>query len=114
MKNLNFRFEYTKNILRKLCQEFDVETPKLTVKTMSKLHGFYTFNVITLNLETLQNNLAEALRTVRHEFYHYLQDVLDLPEKKSELKAKRFEKDMFSLEVLPKSQTKLFERESEP
>jgi len=114
VKDFESRFKIAQNVLSKLASEFEVEIPKLMVKNMKKLHGFYALDTITLNTNTLHNNLAEALRTVRHEFYHYLQDVLDLPEKKSELKAKRFEKDVFSLEILPKSQTKLFERESEP
>jgi len=107
MKDLGFRFKTAKNMLRQLSLEFDVETPKLRIKPMKKLHGFYTLNTITINTDSLHTNLAETLRTVRHEFYHYLEDVLCLPERKSEMKAKRFEKNKLSLGLLPKNQTKL-------
>ena len=109
MKNLNFRLDTVKNVLAKLSNEFDVDKPELHFKNMKRLHGFYTFDAITLNLDTLHNNLAEAVRTVRHEFYHYLEDILSLPKKKSELKARRFEKNRLVLGILPKSQTKLVE-----
>jgi len=107
MKDFESRLDLAKNVLRKLSSEFDVEAPKLMVKNMKQLHGFYVFNTITLNTNTLHDDIAEALRTVRHEFYHYLEDILCLPEGKSEMKAKRFEKNKLSLGVLPKTQRNL-------
>jgi hypothetical protein len=113
MKDLNSRFEVVQNIVAKLSSEFGVEKPKLIVKSMSKLHGFYAVDVITLNLDTLHNNLSVAIKTVRHEFCHYLEDILDLPENKSEIKARRFEKNILALGILPKNQRKLCVEDAE-
>jgi len=107
MKDFESRFEVVQNVLAKLSLEFGVEEPKLLAKSMKLLHGFYTLGTITLNLNTLHNNLSAAVKTVRHEFCHYLEDILWLPENKSELKARRFEKNVLALGVLPKNQTRL-------
>ena len=107
MKDFNSRFEVVQNVLAKLSFEFGVDKPKLLVKHLSKLHGFYAIDVITLNSDTLHNNLSVAIKTVRHEFCHYLEDILNLPDNKSEMKARRFEKNILALGILPKNQTKL-------
>ena len=106
--NTAFRVRIIRNLIKKLSKEFGVDEPKLGFQDMELLHGFYLWcdEKIVLNNSICDLNLAEALRTVRHEFYHYLEDVLGLPEKRSELKAKRFEKGR-RVEVLSKYQTKL-------
>lgn len=106
MKDLNSRIKALDIILEGLVTEFGVYFPKLSFKSMRSLHGFYASDKITINLNTLHNNLAEASRTLRHEFYHFLEDILSLDESKSELKAKRFEKGQLC-GILPKSQRKL-------
>ena len=112
-KTKNLAEDYTKriviiqNTVKRLCHEFGVPSPKLTIKPLKTLHGFYTLDEITLNFETLVNNLGEAVRTIRHEFAHYLEDYLALPQKKSELKAKHFENNIHALGLLPKNQKKL-------
>lgn len=111
VKDFISRFELAQKLLIKLSREFGVDKPKLIVKPMNKYHGFYSWALITLNQKTLHDNLAEALRTVRHEFYHYLEDIYNL--RQNEFKAKRFEKDAFSTEILPRSQTRLFEEKEE-
>jgi len=107
MKDFESRLGVVKNILQKLSLEFGVKKPNLSLKSMERLHGFYTLNTITLNLNTLHNNLSTAIKTVRHEFCHYLEDALSLDECKSELKARRFEKNILALSILPKNQTRL-------
>jgi len=103
----NTRLEVVKNVITNLAIEFGVDKPTLTLKHMSKLHGFYAIDVITLNSNTLHNNLSMAIKAVRHEFCHYLDDILNLPNNNSELKARRFEKNILSLSKLPISQTTL-------
>ena len=109
MKGLDFRKKILQNTLQRLTTDFGVPSPILQFKKMKRLHGFYTFFMITINLKTLEENLAEANRTLRHEFYHYLEYALSLPNKKSELKARRFEKK-YLRETLPKTQKKLSEK----
>jgi len=101
------RLEIVKKVLAKLAQEFNVEKPHLFIKPMKTLHGYYVIDEITLNSNTLRDNLSMAVKTVRHEFYHYLEDILSLDSRKSEVKARRFEKNILSLNILPKSQKKL-------
>jgi hypothetical protein len=107
MRNLNIRYQKLRDLINKLSAEFDVDPPKLAATSMSSIHGFYGVGVITINAMTVAHDFAEAKRTIRHEFCHYLQDQYDLPEKRVELQAKRFENDLWCLPILPKSQTTL-------
>jgi len=104
MKDFEKRFKLLCTVRDRLARDFGVEKPKLLAKNLKGIHGYYIFNKIIINLDTLHNNLSRAVETVRHEFCHYLMDFLVLDDRRSELKAKRFERNMLALGVLPINQ----------
>ena len=108
-KVVHFRFNILKKVISKLAREFGVPEPKLKWKISKGLYGYYAPDMIIVDFHILRLNLAQSVRTVRHEFYHYLQDEFCLDERKSEVKARRFEKDIWANEILPKGQKKLLE-----
>jgi len=90
-------------ILQKLSGEFDVPIPELIQASPQKhLSGWYFFDEIHISPESLKNQF-ETLRVARHEFAHYLADLLNI--KINELQARKFERNMLALGKLPKSQT---------
>lgn len=108
-KDFHFRLDILKNVVSKLSKEFGVPEPKLKWKTLKGLYGYYAPNTIIVDFNILRLNLSQSVRTVRHEFYHYLQDEFCLDERKSEVKARRFEKDIWANGILPKGQKRLLE-----
>lgn len=107
MKDFDMRFNILDQVLSKLSKQYAVPKPKLFCEELKNVWGFYALGKITIRRSLLHSNLSTAVRTLRHEFYHYLEDELCLDERKSELKAKRFEKNIWSCEVLPIGQTVL-------
>ena len=92
-------------ILAKLSREFGVSIPDLDADCPANLSGCYYCGEVHVNEETLRS-IVRTVKTSRHEFAHYLQDLFNL-EGKAELKARRFERNLFALGLLPKSQTVL-------
>ena len=90
-------------LLCKLSREFNIPTPELVSGCPTNLSGCYYCGEIHI-AEDVLHNLHEAVKTLKHEFAHYLQDYLGLT-KRTEIQAKRFEKNMFVLGRLPHSQT---------
>ena len=109
MKDVETRLHYLSRSLKGLAETFGVRKPNLLVTSLKKAHGFYALDTITINVATLRNNLSLALTTLRHEFCHYLQDELELDDRKPELNAIRFEKNILTLGVKPISQRLLQE-----
>lgn len=101
MKYLNVAQE----LLKKLAEDFDVPLPDLVVSDFKNCAGCYFAFEIHIDRRTLQN-LHDTVIVARHEFAHYLQDVWSL-DQKSELYARRFEKNILALGILPKTQTKI-------
>lgn len=75
------------NLLEKLCKQYGVNTPKLKIEVFDSeslkisLYGYYSdfdCGYIHLNFEKVNQNLAEAMKTLRHEFFHHLQYQLGL------------------------------------
>ena len=110
----SIRREILNNTLNRLAKEFGVSKPNLLIRPLTGLWGTYSIlrTEITIDTKIFQTNISKAITTLKHEFYHYLEDIQDLDDKKSELKARRFEKNPLSFIILPKSQTQLFRGES--
>ena len=106
-KDFHIRFNVLNTVLSNLSKQYAIPKPKLLCKPLKKLWGLYALGTITIDFKLLVSNLSTATRTLKHEFYHYLEDELPLDQRKSELKAKRFEKNILSCKVLPISQTVL-------
>lgn len=94
-------------ILRKLSREFDVPIPDLIQESPSKLFGWYCFDEIHISVDTLRS-IHQTVKTSRHEFAHYLQDLFNI-KNKTEVQARKFERNILALGKLPKSQTVLTE-----
>jgi len=105
LKDFDMRFNALDKVLSKLSKQYAVPKPKLLCKTLKKLWGYYAPNTIVISLRLLHRDLSTATRTLRHEFYHYLEDELCLDDRTTELKARRFEKNIWACEVLPITQT---------
>ena len=100
-------FLVAERLLRKLSREFKVPIPELIVESLPKLAGCYYCGEIHIDPNVLRS-LSETVKTVKHEFAHYLQDYFNLT-KKPEVHARRFETNRLALGVLPKNQTRLVE-----
>lgn len=107
MKDFDVRFNVLDKVLSNLSKQYAVPKPKLLCKPLKKLWGYYAPDTIIISLSLLHSDLSTATRVLRHEFYHYLEYELDLHEQKSELKARRFEKNIWTCQILPISQTVL-------
>lgn len=100
-------FSAVHKVLLRLCEEYDVEVPKLDVDMSlcpPKCEACYSKFEIHMNRSTF-HSLSNAVTTLRHEFAHYLSELADLPSKREEIRAKRFEKGFPMEGVQPKSQT---------
>ena len=92
-------------ILAKLSKEFDVEVPELLIDCPTEISGYYCCGEVHINEEILRS-MHDTIVTVRHEFAHYLQDLWNI-NRKPEVLAHRFEKNLLALGKLPKCQTVL-------
>ena len=90
-------------LLRRLCKEFAVPIPELIMATPSeRIAGCYYDRQIFIGKDTLQNR-SGTLRTIRHEFGHYLEDYYEL-DWGHHWKARRFERNILEYGILPKAQ----------
>lgn len=102
-------FGAVRKVLLRLCEEYDVEVPKFDVNMSlcpPNCEACYSMFEIHMS-RSVFTSLAHAIRTLRHEFAHYLSDLADLPSNREEVRAKRFEKGLPMEGVQPKSQTTL-------
>lgn len=97
------------NLLHRLCKEFDVAIPSLNCDTeyCNDCDACYFAYEIHVHPQTFKN-MGRTVTCIRHEFAHYMQDLNGI-EKRLEKQARRFEKNIFALGILPKPQKTLTE-----
>ena len=95
------------NLLYRLCRNFDVAVPPLIddAEYCDDCDACYFPYEIHIHPEVFKN-MSRTITCIRHEFAHYMQDLNGI-EKRIEKQARRFEKDIFALGILPKSQKTL-------
>ena len=116
------RKDFIEKCFQRLSKQFDVPMPKYFIETdwqrEPQVAGFFSpaGNFIVLNGKFVNENIALTLRTVKHEFAHYLiqTKLLEIPHfidfiggRLQEKVCYRFEKDYRALKIQPTSQTNL-------
>jgi predicted SprT family Zn-dependent metalloprotease len=106
------RKQILQNCLNKLAKEFNVPAPMLTIpdKWQRENCGGLFIELpptIMINPRYYFNDLAFAIKILRHEFAHYLIVRLELRIKKQEMTCVAFERKITALGILPHSQKTL-------